>query len=297
MRGIGGGQKSALLNLASQKHPRVRHEHIIEHHNADRLAVMGGKLRRRFTRAPGRPRHNRHALRINRHGAAHSKILIPRCMGAAGHDQEFVHIRRAGNDGLGAGNHNPVLAPLLDMHISIAVGLKAGAFRAVALGIRHGDAKGEVLVLHLVQIGQKPLRIIRAVVGVQSVGRLINPVQRVMGKIALGAAGDLADQPHRIELFQQIIRALVDMQHAVDDLARRALQRQHQGLMFRRMGEIIGHAHRIDTGKQQRLIRHAFHARTIDEHARGIAAQRLAVIGGGHQHGWIQRFEKLNVVQ
>ncbi len=36
-----------------------------------------------------------------------------------------------------------------------------------------------------------------------------------MGEIALGAAGFLADQPHRLELAQKIGGRLVDMQHPV----------------------------------------------------------------------------------
>ena len=84
--------------------------------------------------------------------------------------------------------------------------------------------------------------------------RLKNAVQRVMREIALRAAAFLADEPHRLELVEQIGRALVDMQHAVDDLARRALPRRHQRLVLRLVREIVGDADAGNAGRQQRLV-------------------------------------------
>ncbi len=75
-------------------------------------------------------------------------------MRAAGHDQKFVHVGRAGDDRLGSGDDDPVLASFL--HMDIGVAFPAGpAARAVALGIRHRDAERQVAVLHIVHVARK----------------------------------------------------------------------------------------------------------------------------------------------
>ena len=81
-----------------------------------------------------------------------------------------------------------------------------------------------------------------------------------MGEIALGAAAVPADEPHRLELGEQVGGRLVDMQHAIDRRARRALARGHQRGMCRVEREVVGDADGVDAGRQQRLIGHAFDA-------------------------------------
>ena len=196
-----------------------------------------------------------------------------------------MHVRRAGDDRLGAADDYAVSAPLLHVHVDVGVCLLARVFRAVAFRVGHGDAECQVLVLHAVQIGEEALVIIRAERVIAAFRRLKNAVQRVMREITLRAAAFLADEPHRLELIEKIGRALVDMQHAVDDLAGRALPRHHQRLVLRLVREIVGDADAGNAGRQQRLVGDAVDASAIDEDARRVAAQRLAVIGGIHEHG------------
>ena len=95
---------------------------------------------------------------------------------------------------------------------------------------------------------------------VRALRRLEDAVEGVVGEIALRAAGRLAHEPHRLELVKQVGGGLVDVEHAVDNLARGALAGRHQGQMLRLLGEIVGDAHRIDARPQQRLVGHALHA-------------------------------------
>ncbi len=165
-----------------------------------------------------------------------------------------MHVRRAGDDRLGAADHDAVGAALFHVHVDVRVVLLARMFGAVALGVGHGDAEREVLVLHAMQIAEEALVIVGAVRVVAAFRRLQDPVQRVMREIALRAARFLADEPHRLELVEKIGRALVDMQHAVDGLARRTLPRQHQRLVLGAMREIIGDADAGNARREQRLV-------------------------------------------
>jgi hypothetical protein len=115
--------------------------------------------------------------------------------------------------------------------------------------------------------------------------RLQDSVQRIMREIALRTAAFLADESHRLELVEEIHRALVDMLHAVDNFARRRLPRGHQRLVLWAMREIVGNADAGNAGREQRLVGDALDFAPVDEDPRRIAAQRLAVIGGIHQHG------------
>ena len=76
MRGVGGGEEAALLVLAGEEHALVRHEHVVEDHDAGGLAVLGGELRRRLAGPSRRPRHDGDARRIDRHGAADGEVGV-----------------------------------------------------------------------------------------------------------------------------------------------------------------------------------------------------------------------------
>ena len=75
------------------------------------------------------------------------------------------------------------------------------------------------------------------------------------------------------------------MQHPVDGFARRRLPRRHQDLVLRIEGIIVGDADGVDAGRQHRAVSDAIDALAIDEHARLVAAQTLAKLSAGHQHG------------
>ncbi len=204
MRRIGGGQQPRFLALAGEKHPLPRHEHVLEQHDPGRLAVARREFRRGFAGPARRPRRNRHAGRIHRHGTAHRESCIFRPHPPARHDQKLVHIGRRGHDRLGAADHDAVVAALGDMDVDVGICLLARPLRAVALGVRHGDSERKVRVLDALEIRQEPLMIIGAVRGIGRLRRLEAGIERIVAEIALGAAAAAAQQPDRLELVEQI---------------------------------------------------------------------------------------------
>ncbi len=123
----------------------------------------------------------------------------------------------------------PLALRLDDVDVAVDVGLLVRPLAAVALGVGHGDADAEVLVLEVVQVGGEALAVARALVGVDPRGRLGQGAERVVGEVALRAAGLLAEDAHRLELVEQVGAALVDVQHPVDGLAARRLDRRMIG--------------------------------------------------------------------
>jgi len=206
-------------------------------------------------------------------------------MRAAGHDEKFVHVGRAGDDRFRPANDHAILPALLDVHIDVAVLLLAGPERAVALRVCHGDAEREVLALDLMEIVQKALAVVRCIRIVGATGRLINAVQRIVREIALRAARRLADEAHGFEFGEKIGGVLADMNHAIDGLARCRLRRRHQLSMRLDMREVVGDADARDARREQRLVGDAVDLPSFDEDARAICPQRFPIIGGVHQHG------------
>ena len=99
-------------------------------------------------------------------------------------------------------------------------------------------------------------------------GALMQRIQRIMRQIALRAAGFTANQAHGFQLGQQIITAVIHMQHAIDVPPAALLRGCHQPGIFCALREIIGHTNGIDAGRQQGFIRHTRHLAAIDENAR-----------------------------
>ena len=197
----------------------MRNEDVVEDHDADGLTVFRGEFGRGLPGPPRGTRHDGDAGRVAWNGAADREVLVPRSMRTARHHQKFMHVRRAGDDGLGAANDDAVLAPFLDVDVDVAIDLLARAFGAVALGVSHGDAKGQVALLDFVQIAQEALTVIAAMAIIGSAGRLKNSVEGVVGQVALRASGGLANQAHGFKLVEQVRRILIDMEHAIDGLA------------------------------------------------------------------------------
>jgi hypothetical protein len=160
---------------------------------------------------------------------------------------------------------------------------RAGA-RAVALGVGHRDAERQVFVLHVAQV----LGEARAVLGaaecvVQARTGLAEGVERVVRQVALRAAGLLAQHTHRLELVEQVAGGFVDVQHARHAAAAAGLERRHQRRQRGVAREVVADAERGDAGLQRGLVGHRFDAAAIDVDQRPQAAQRLAVVGGGHR--------------
>ena len=263
----------------------MRHEHVVEDHHPGRLPVFRGELRRRLAGPARWARDDGHAGRVDRDRAAHGARAVLRRVGAARHHQELVHVRRAGHDRLGAADDDAVRPPLRDVHVAVRVRLLARPLRAVAHGIRHGDPERQVRVLDPMHVGQETPGVVGAVGVVDAPGRLKDAVQRVVGEVALRAARHPAHQPHRFELVQEVLRRLVDVQHAVDGLAGRALAGGHDGRVLGRVGELVGDADRVDAGREQGLVGDALDPATIHEHPRLVGAQGVPVAGSIHQHG------------
>ena len=299
-----------MLPFAGIKHAVPRHEHLVEHHHAGALAVLAAEQRLAmfdlFTRPSGRARNDGDAGRIDRHGAADGEVRVLAAHVAAWHDQEFMHIRCAGHDGLGARNDDAFDIALDDMQIAVDVRLLVRPPAAVALGVGHRNAQRQVLVLHAVQVIEKAGGVLGGAARVVDTGgHLADGVERVMRQVALGAAGFLTDQPHRFELVQQVAAAGVDVRQAVDALAAGLLHGGHDRGVFFLQRVVVGQRNRIDAGAEAALVGHAVNLPAVKEDARPVAAQRFAEVVAGHQrggglrsiHGQVSRcFQILNTV-
>ena len=170
MGGITGGQKTTLLVFTRQKHARVGHKDPVENDHAGRLAIFRGEFCRALTGSTCGPGHDGNPRCVNRHGTGHGEIGIFFRVSAAGHHQKLMHIGGAGDNRLGAADHNPVHPTLHDMHIGIRIFLLPRSPGAVALGIGHRYAQGEVALLNIVQIVEKTRMVIGTVIGVCQLG-------------------------------------------------------------------------------------------------------------------------------
>ncbi len=234
----------------------------------------------------GRPRHDGQARGVDGHGAADGEVGVFAAHVAAGHDQQLVHVGRAGHDRLGARDHDAPRIALDHMQVAVGVGLFVRPAAAVALGIGHGDAQGQVLVLHAVQVVQEARGVLLGAAGVVDAGRdLADRVERVVREVALGAAGLLADQAHRLQLVEQVAGAGVDVGQPVHPLAAGVLHRRHQRRKPLLQRVVVGQGNGIDAGRQRRLVGHAVDLAAVDEYIRAISPQRFAKLRARHQRG------------
>jgi hypothetical protein len=90
------------------------------------------------------------------------------------------------------------------MDIGVRVRLQARPFGAVALGVGHGHAQRQILILDTVHVVEKALGIVGAMGVVGAPGCLEDSVHGVMREIALRAAGHFADEAYRLQLVKQI---------------------------------------------------------------------------------------------
>jgi hypothetical protein len=147
-------------------------------------------------------------------------------MARPGHHQQFVHIGRTGDDGLGSADHDAALAVVrrvafYDVQIGVRVGLLMGAPAPITLGVGHGHAQRQVFVLYAVQVVQEAGRVFGGAARVVDAGAdLADGVQRVVREVALRAAGLLADQAHGFELVEQVAAAHVDVRQPVHEPCR-----------------------------------------------------------------------------
>ena len=134
---LGGVAVSKLLRMlpfAGQENPLPRYQHPIEQTNAGRLAVLGAELGGGLTGPTGGTGDDGQPGRIHRHGAAHREIPIRFGHGPTWHHQQFVNVRRAGDDGLDPRDADSLGVPPDDPKVSILIRLGVRPQRAVALG-------------------------------------------------------------------------------------------------------------------------------------------------------------------
>ena len=290
VRRIAVGEMAAVLPLARVEHVLPRHEHAVEQAHAGALAVLAREQRlavlHLLAGAPRRARGDGEPRRVGRHRAADGEVGILLAHVAARHDQQFVHVRRAGHDRLGARDHDALRVALHHVHVGVGVGLLVRAPAAVALGVGHRHAQRQVLVLHAVQVGEEALGVLaRALRVVDARRHLADGVERVVRQVALRAARLLAHEPHGLELVQQVARARVDVHHAVHALAAGVLHRRHERRGLRLERVVVGERDGVDARLQLRIVGHRLDAAAVDEHARRQPPQRLAVVIAGHQGG------------
>jgi hypothetical protein len=194
-----------------------------------------------------------------------------------------MHIWGAGDDCLDTSDHDSLGATFDDAHIGIGVGLPPGVQRPIALGVGHRHAEGQVGLLHQVQIRKEPLMMIGAVRGVCAKRGLMQGRERVVSQIPLGAAGFLADQPHRFQLGQQVMCAGVDVDHPVHHRAI-AVARGHHSLMRLDQRQIVGHPDRRDPRFECRCVGYRVDRHTVNEHFGRIRPQGVPILLGGQQH-------------
>ncbi|MCY1226415.1 hypothetical protein D9M72_386440 [compost metagenome] len=290
VRGVAVGQVARVLPFAGVEHALPRHEHAVEHAHAGALAVLaaeeGVAVLQLFAGSAGRPRDDGEPGRIERNGAADGEVGVFLAHVAAGHDQQFVHVRRAGHDGLGARNDDAARVALDHVQVAVDVRLLVRPAAAVALGVGHGDAQGQVLVLDAVQVVVKARGVLGAAARVVDARRhLGDGVERVVRQVALGAAGFLADQPHGLELVEQVARTRVDVREPVHALAAGVLHGGHERRVLGLERVVVGEGDGVDAGLEGGLVGHAGDAAAVDEHGGRVAAQRFTVVGAGHEEG------------
>ena len=284
MRRVAVGELRRMLPLAGEEDALPGDEDAVENDDARRLAVLVREQRRPFARSSCRPGNDRHPVGIAGDRAAHGECGVGLAHVAARHDEEFVHIGRAGDDRLRPRDDDSLAVLLDDVDVAVGVRLLVRPLAAVALGVGHGDADAQVLVLEVVQVGGEALAVARPVVGVDSRRRLGQRAERVVGEVALCAAGLLAQDANGLELVEQVGAALVDVKHPVHGLAARRLHRAHDRRELVAQGEVVGQADGVDSRLQRRRVDDAFDARAVDEDARRVTAQRFTVVGRVHQH-------------
>ena len=155
------GELGRVLPLAGEEDALPRDEDAVEDDDPGRLAVLVREQRRLLARAPCRPRDDGHAVGVARDGAADREGSVGLAHVAARHDQELVHVGRAGDDRLRPRDDDALGVPLDDVDVAVGVGLLVRPLAAVALGVGHGDADAQVLVLEVVQVGREALAVAR----------------------------------------------------------------------------------------------------------------------------------------
>ena len=180
VRRVAVGEMRRVLPLAGEEHALPGDEHAVEDAHAGRLAVLVREQRRLLARPAGGTGDDRQPVGVARHRAADRERRVGFAHVAARHDEELVHVGRAGDDRLRPRDDDALGVPLDDVDVAVDVGLLVRPLAAVALGVGHGDAERQVLVLEVVQVGGEALAVVAC--------RVVVDPRRRPGAIALNAS-------------------------------------------------------------------------------------------------------------
>jgi hypothetical protein len=176
-------------------------------------------------------------------------------------------------------------------------GWAAGAQRAVALGVGHRHAEGQVVAVDVFEIALQARVVIGAVLGIGAMGAEEQRVQRVATEVALRAAGLLAHPPHGFELVQQIGGAVGQRDHPVHRRIEPGQPGLHHRRQIRRKGHVIGPGDSSHSRRQLRRIGDGADAATVDEDGRPQSSQRFTISLGGHQHGGLRTVSRSGCIR
>ena len=195
------------------------------------------------------------ALGVGRAAEADGVVLVALAHGHGGHDDDLVRVAGAGLVGLGAADHDAVVALLDDVQVHVGVGLLVRRQAAVALGIGHGAVGDEVVVLQVLDVLLEALVVLGAARLVGLVGDRVQRVDGVHADAALEAgAGLLAQQALHLDLLGEVVGGLVDVGEAVDPLAGEVAGGQHEVLVLGLGRELVGHGDAVDAGADERVV-------------------------------------------
>jgi hypothetical protein len=271
--GVALGEEFRVFEFTAQEHLVPWHEHLVEHAHRGGLAVLVAEDSLVGAGSAGGSRDDGEALGVDGHRAGDGEVAIGRGHGPPRQHQQFVHVGRRGDDGLGARDHDAIRAPCDHVHVGIGVVLLMGTQAAIALGIGHGDADRQVFVLHALEVGAQARVVFTAYRVIEAVRQLPRGVQAVHRQVTHRTAGFLAGEAREFELGEQVVAVAIQGDEAIDLPGARGVGRECDGGVGRVERVVIGHADGVDAGREARLVGHRSDGVAIDEHARLVAAQ------------------------
>lgn len=123
-----------------------------------------------------------------------------------------------------------------------------------------------------------------AVFLVHLIGGGVHRIECVHAHTALEAGGGLlAQQALHLHLLHQILGGLVDVGEAVHPLPGQVGHGGHEILIFRHLGQIIGHAHAVQGGAQNGIVHGIFNFLAEHVHLHIHTADAVDILLAGHQ--------------
>jgi len=153
-------QAAGELHFTRQEDAIPRHQHVVEHDEAFRHAVMGARRIVEFVQRRRREAavDDADALGVDRDRERDRVVLLVLAHAFGRHHHQLMDQRRRGDVQLGAAHDDAVLGAVDDPDIEIRVVLLVGAALAVALGIGDDFGRAQVVVaaiaVHALDVGR-----------------------------------------------------------------------------------------------------------------------------------------------